>query len=299
MSTTVNPVIGLLDAMSAAGIHPIDPGAVIADGTLRRLDVDGDKRGTRNGWVVLHPDHGAAGSWKTGAMCTWSSKATSRMTRAEKDAHFAAIRAAKAEAQRQREAEHQAAAQRAAELWDKARPASPQHPYLVKKRIEPGPARQQGDLLVLRIIDADGKLHGLQYIGPNGEKRMLSNTAKRGRFIGVAGSLPGDLIVIGEGFATCMSLVQQFPGACILSAIDAGNLEPVAKAIRAAHPGAEIVIAADDDRLTAGNPGLTKARAAAAAVGGKMVRPAWPEGSPESLTDFNDLAAYLMEACHA
>lgn len=291
---------GLLDALHAAGINPIDPGEIVADGILRRFRADGDKPGTRNCWAVLHHDHGAAGSWKSGVTCSWSAKSTTRMTRQEKDAHFQMIRQAKAkaEAQRQREAEQHAAADRAAMLWAKTTPAKAEHPYLVRKRIPPGNARQAGALLVLRIDDVDGKTRSLQYISADGTKRMLSGGAKRGHFVIVAGSLPADLIVIAEGFATAMTVATQFPGACTVAAIDAGNLEPVALAIRAKYPAAEIVIAADDDRLTEGNPGLTKARAAAAAVHGKLVRPVWPAGVPIEASDFNDLHCYMLEVSH-
>jgi putative DNA primase/helicase len=294
----MTPAAGLLDALRAAGINPIDPGEIVADGTLRRFRAEGDKPGTRNGWAVLHQDHGAGGSWKSGVTCTWSEKATARMTRAEKDAFHADIRKAKAEAQRQREAEQHAAAERAEMLWSKARPASPDHPYLKQKRIPPGNARQAGDLLVLKIEDADGNTRSLQYIGPDGSKRMLSDGAKKSHFILVAGALPADLIVIAEGFATAATVATQFPGACTVAAIDAGNLEPVALAIRARYPAAEIVIAADDDRLTPGNPGMTKARAAAGAVHGKLVRPVWPAGVPIEASDFNDLHCYMLEVSH-
>ena len=292
-----DPVAGLLNAMRSAGIDPADPGQIIADGTLRRFRVEGDKAGTANGWAVLHHDHGAAGTWKGGASCTWSAKSTVRMSRAEKDAFHAAMRKARAEAQRQRELEQHNAAQRAEDLWAKTRPANPAHPYLAKKRIPPGVARQSGDLLVLRIIDIDGGLHGLQYIGPDGAKRMLSGTAKRGHFIAVAGNLPAGLIVIGEGWATCATVAAEFPGAAVLAAIDAGNLLEVAQAVRKRHPTAQIVLAADDDRMTPGNPGLTKAREAAAAVGGKVARPVWPPGIPLEASDFNDAACFL-EASH-
>lgn len=291
-----DPVAGLLEQMRVVGVEPNDPGLIVADGVIHRFRVEGDKPGTLNGWFVLHHDHGAAGTWKGGTTCTWSSKPTARMSRTEKDAFHAAIRQAKAEAQRQREVEQQHAAERAAELWSKAKPASAEQPYLVHKGgLEPGNARQSGDLLTLKIEDIDGNTRSLQYIGPDGAKRMLSGGAKRGHFIIVAGSLPADLIVIAEGFATASTVATQFPGAAVLAAIDAGNLLPVAEVVRRRDPDAQIIIAADDDRLTDGNPGLTKAREAAAAVKGKIIRPVWPEGSPQSLTDFNDLAAWLME----
>jgi putative DNA primase/helicase len=63
----------------------------------------------------------------------------------------------------------------------------------------------------------------------------------------------------------------------------------VALAVRKHHPGQRIVICADNDRHTAANPGLTKAREAALAVGGFVSVPEFPEGAEG--TDFNDLAA--------
>jgi len=45
------------------------------------------------------------------------------------------------------------------------------------------------------------------------------------------------------------------------------NLEAVAVALRAKYAALKIIIAADDDHLTDGNPGLSKAKAAALAVG--------------------------------
>ena len=293
--TPADPVAGLLDAMRAAGIEPADPGLIVADGILHRFRVEGDKSGSLNGWAVLHHDHGAAGTWKGGATCTWSSKSTSRMSRSERDAFYAKVREAKAEAQRQREVEQQHAADRAAELWSKAKPASADHPYLLRKHVEPGNARQRGELLVLKIEDIDGNTRSLQYIAEDGTKKLLTGGAKKSHFVVVAGSLPADLVLLAEGFATASTVARDFPGACVLAAIDCGHLLPLAQAVRQRHPAAQIVVAADDDRATPGNPGLTKAREAAAAVGGKLVRPVWPPGSPLELSDYNDRHVWLIE----
>jgi putative DNA primase/helicase len=83
------------------------------------------------------------------------------------------------------------------------------------------------------------------------------------------------------------------PGALVLSAIDAGNLEKVAVNARRSWPSADLVIAGDDDRSTPGNPGRAKALAAARAAGARVEFPKWPEDAPASLTDFNDLAVWL------
>jgi putative DNA primase/helicase len=51
-----------------------------------------------------------------------------------------------------------------------------------------------------------------------------------------------------------------------------------------------LVICADDDHVTDGNPGLTKAAEAAQAVKGLLAIPRFPETREDSDTDFNDLA---------
>jgi len=60
-------------------------------------------------------------------------------------------------------------------------------------------------------------------------------------------------------------------------------------ALHAKYPALQIIIAADDDHLTAGNPGLTKARAAAQAVAGLVAVPDFGSNRPDKATDFNDL----------
>jgi putative DNA primase/helicase len=101
------------------------------------------------------------------------------------------------------------------------------------------------------------------------------------------------LVIVCEGWATGCTLAESKPGAVVLSAIDAGNLEVVAVAARHRWPSAKLIIAGDDDRLTAGNPGATKARAAAIAASALFALPLWPSDAPENLTDFNDLAIWL------
>ena len=51
-----------------------------------------------------------------------------------------------------------------------------------------------------------------------------------------------------------------------------------------------LIICADDDAGTAGNPGLTKATEAAQAVNGLLAVPDFGADRPDGATDFNDLA---------
>ena len=69
-------------------------------------------------------------------------------------------------------------------------------------------------------------------------------------------------IIIAEGYATAATL-HEVTGHCAVMAVDAGNLRPVAEALRALYPSTRLVVAADNDRHTEGNPGVKKATAAA------------------------------------
>ncbi len=84
-------------------------------------------------------------------------------------------------------------------------------------------------------------------------------------------------------------------------AFNAGNLLPVAQALQGKYPALRIIVAADDDSRTDGNPGLTKATEAAQAVGGDLSKPDFGDHRPEKATDFNDLHQLLgldaVKAC--
>jgi len=125
-------------------------------------------------------------------------------------------------------------------------------------------------------MDLTGRLTNLQFIVTDGRKRLLSGGRKRGCFIPVAGDMENPArVIICEGWATGCTLTEDEPAVLVLAAIDAGNLGPVALAVCRHWPSAGLVIAGDDDRLTAGNPGATKAKAAAIASGALLALPQW------------------------
>ena len=196
-------------------------------------------------------------------------------------AHAAAIMAS---AKRKREAQeltrHQTAARAASGRWEAATPAETVHPYLRAKRVEPHGIRQSGGLLLIPLRDGDGVLWNLQTIAGNGEKRFLPDARKRGLWHLLGGPV-ADGLCIAEGYATAASIHAAIGGP-VAVAFDAGNLEPVARALRALHPSARIVICADDDAETAArigkNPGIAAAEAAARAVGGSVARPLFGGG---------------------
>ncbi|SEM10594.1 toprim domain-containing protein [Halomonas caseinilytica] len=189
-----------------------------------------------------------------------------------------------------RQVQQQAAAL-AKRLWRISQPAYPRHPYLIHKEVPRYLLRQspQGQLLV--PLYAEGQLVNLQCINAQGDKRFLKGGQVYGAYSPLGRIAHHRQLYVCEGWATGATLhaYTREPVAC---AMNAGNLKPVAKSLRARYPGLDIVIAGDDDRQTPGNPGLMAANEAALAIGALVVLPVWPEGVPDSLSDFNDLARW-------
>ena len=126
------------------------------------------------------------------------------------------------------------------------------------------------------MFDAQGVLWNLQAIAPDGAKRFAKGGRQAGLFF-ILGSLT-PRILVGEGFATCAA-ARRATGHMAVAAFSALNLREVALAIRAAFPGSDIVLLADDDAhlvdhpLIRKNVGLEAAEAAALAVGGRVAIP--------------------------
>ena len=181
------------------------------------------------------------------------------------------------------------AALRAARIWTSARPAPQNHPYLTVKKVAPlGSRMDRRGHLVVPLQDCGGRLHSLETIAPDGAKRYLAGGAKKGHFA-VVGAEPGPLpepagpVLICEGWATGASL-HIATGHTVIAAMDAGNLMPIAEALRARFPAADLVFVADNDEKPGrdGNPGVEAARKVALAVDGRLA-------VPESPADANDL----------
>lgn len=275
----------------ARGIVPPEP--IVADGRLHRCDAQGP-RGRGDAAYLLHLDGLPAGgmeNWRDGqGWQTWRLDLGRILTADERQAMQA--RAAVASAMRLQEAalRHAAARVRAARIWAVARPALAAHPYLAAKQVPAHDLRVYCGALVVPVRDAAGLLHGLQFIGPGGSKRFLKGAAVQGHFctIGELGREVTRTVCIVEGYATGAS-VHAATGNPVLVAFHAGNLIAVARAFRALHPQAGIVVCADDDHATPGNPGVARARLAAMAVNARLAIPDLGPDRPQGASDFNDL----------
>lgn len=282
-----DPVRDFQDAMAAAGLAC--PKEIVPDGKLHRFKPAGVRSSSEPGWYVFYPDDpasGSFGSWQTGEKHTWTAKREKPLSVAER----AELSRRAEHAKRQREAEDRevkAHAKRRAEFfWDRAGDLEPSHPYLVRKKVgAPAGIRRLKDSIVVPVQDAAGTLHSLQFIRPDGGKFFLKGGLVEGCFARLGGK---GALVIAEGLATAIS-IHEATGYSVAVAFNAGNLVPVARALRAKYPNREIIIAADNDRRTLGNPGVTKATEAARAIGARLAVPEFPEDDRES-TDFNDLS---------
>jgi len=262
----------------------VTPGKMIRFSTSER---GGDK----SGWCKLFDDGegGVFGCWRQGISETL--QARSPATDEEQIAFNEKVRAAREAAARQEEKCRAAYRQQFEKEYEQSEPANDDHPYLVRKSVKAHGVRLASDgRLMVPVRDTGGTLHGLQYVNADGEKQFKLGTKVKGCFYAI-GELSGEILVC-EGYATGAT-VHEVTGEAVAVAFNHGNLKPVAEAIRQAHPGVKIIICADDDHATEGNPGLTSATAAAKAVNGKLAVPSFPDSRGPKDTDFNDLAALV------
>ena len=272
-------------AIAAAGLTP--PDTINAAGSIHRFSSNG-KRGDDSGFYSLHLDGipaGFLGCWREGFTQTWCAKSDDTMTQAERDTHRQRIKAMQVQREADTAQRQQQASESAAALWAKA-DAATDHPYLTAKGIKPHGVKVFGDKLLIPMRDTAGKLHSVQTIGADGGKLFHPGGRVKGCYFGI-GKPAGGLIVC-EGYATGAS-IHGCTGDAVAVAFNAGNMGEMAAALRAQYPNLKIIVAADDDHLTPGNPGLTKATAAALAVGGFLAVPSFPADRGDKHTDFNDL----------
>jgi putative DNA primase/helicase len=275
------------------------------------VDAEEGKRGNGAGRIKVFADGkgGYCQNWKTGEKKSFFVNGEAKakpLTKRER----ARIERERRKRQAESAAKQNQAAKRALSIWKDAKPAHADHPYLVRKQIKPHGARlgrwrrviQDGgnratltieNALLLPLFDAAGTIRSLQAIFTEKhpvlgrDKDFLPAGGLAGLFwwIGKRSNQADETVLIAEGFATAATLHEQ-SGHRVYMAFTAGNLLAVGRIVRERLPSANIVFAADNDTQTAGNPGITKATEAAAAVGGSVA-------VPPIDGDFNDYQIFL------
>lgn len=284
------------DAAHAAGLV-IDH--VVPDGEIHRVTTTTSKRNERDGWYVLHVDgkvpSGLFGSWKEPSFeSKWVADIGREMSlreRAEHEKWQREMRERRDEAQRLM---HMEKAAEADDLVGSISDASDEHPYLVAKGVKAyGIKVDAAGRLVIPIQGIDGQIQTYQTIRPDTfDKRYLRGGKKEGGFFEIRGNRK--IVFVCEGYATGAT-IHEATGATVILAFDCNSLLAISKIAREIYPAARIIIGADNDHATDGNPGITKGRMAARSVNGEIVYPEFapadiPEDNPKRVTDFNDLA---------
>lgn len=267
------------------------------DGKIYRFDRNGKNNAWYVGWQLFGTKSGTpyyvaiVGDWKTGEKYEYKSqgqKLSREDQRVIKDKLQEAVKKSE-EDHALKQSEAKAYAQR---LWSKAKPIF-KSAYFERKQIRD----LHGSLTSLdpesgeRIIyvpmsDIDGDMWGLQRIYEDGNKKFCFGQRIKGLFHVMGDLDSSDRLLVVEGFATGAS-VREATGLCVVVAFNAGNLESVSKSLRAKYQNKKILICGDDDTKTDGNPGRTKAEAAAKACQASTIFPA------QGFVDFNDMAVDL------
>lgn len=292
-------------AIFAAGLTP--PAKIDDDGQIHRFSSNG-KRGDDSGWYVFHPDDpvaGAFGCWRLGLKQGWCSKSPDTMTQVERESHRKRVEAMQAQLEAETIRRHAEAAEKAQRLWADAEPVDAEHPYLVNKNVHQHGLRHVDYKLIMRYGDdapilrhmcdalivplyGGDDLASLQFITPDGSKRFLPGGKIKGSYSPIGTVQVDQRIFICEGWATGAT-IHQSTGCAVYCAMNASNLLDVGRYLRCEFPHKELIIAADDDRKTEGNPGRKAAMEALRELNCKVVFPQFPDDAPMGLSDFNDL----------
>lgn len=142
----MNHVQAFIEDMQRNGINVgVD---IRDDGEIHRRHIEGDKRGSLNGWFVLHSDGlpaGAYGDWKEGITYNWCEKESHQLTAQERLFNQQRIEQAKERRKQEVQRLQSQAAKEASELFLKASPSvGSNHPYLKAKRINAHGVRHVG-----------------------------------------------------------------------------------------------------------------------------------------------------------
>lgn len=289
------------------------PGGVTVDGNIKRVQTNIDRE--NRGWYLLHEWQADDGNvYIVGSYGIWHGNENNaqkielsqkQLSPEEKQAIKSRIAQDKKRAAAAKKATNQKAAARAESAWRRAltvKPADKAVDYLDRKEIQSyGLRYTESGALIIPMMDAKRFIHGLQFILPSHHERRKKTgrdkeywpkgLAKQGHYYPIGNFHSSGVVLLGEGYATCATS-HAASGIPTVVAFDANNLLPVARAIVQANPKVKILVLADDDYLTEGNPGEKAASRVALELGNrcKWLKPEFPgDRKGKKLTDFNDL----------
>ena len=288
-----SPEDQLKDAMLGAGLKP--PEAIHLDGKVHRFNsgTKGEKGHDKPGWYIAFNDGvpaGRFGCWRSGVELTWKADIGRSLTVAEEMAQSRRLSEAKAQRDAEQAKTREVAANTVDLIWSQAGAASPEHPYLQRKGIQPNGARITGDgRLMVPLYNSDGELSSIQYIAGDGDKKYHPG-GQTGSMYWLVGSMDdASTLYIAEGFATAATIAEVTSQPCAV-AYSASNLVPVTGVLKAAHPTLDICIVADND---VSGVGQRYAEQASAKFGVRMTTPPIEGDANDYVQAGHDLALLL------
>ncbi len=317
ISSESDPMISFRDELLKRGWDL--RGEPIADGRIHAVHIQGHSSGTRNGRYAIHQDGVQTlwlKDWKTGDEATIvhkDSKFNSSIDEKTIETQKEINRIKNVQSTYDKNRMHYAVAKRLENEITNLSPAPADNFYLVKKGLSPteGIKVDEYGNLIIPFQDKDGKIKTVQKIMKQEDGRYLKLFEKGGEKSGnyhlINGYKDATTVVICEGYATGAT-INQATGFYTIVAGDSGNIIPVLdklidKKNFSKIDEMKIIIAADNDVLVTkpvNNPGLTKAKEAAAYIAEKYpdlkdkIVVAAPSFTSEEIkskaTDFNDLA---------
>ena len=266
------PEVQLHDAIAGSGLTP--PDHIIMDGKVHRFK-SGTKgsggHGDKTGWYVAFNDGipaGRFGCWRSSFETLWRADVGREFTHAEEMAHVRRMAEAKKLRDEEVKKKQDVASDTVSIIWDSAGFASPDHPYLKRKGIQPHGARVTGDgRLIVPLYDVNKNMVSLQYISADGEKLYHAGSLTSGCFWCV-GDISDGIIYEAEGFATAATVYEKSGRPCIV-AYSAANLVIVAEHIRKLYQN-DIAIVGDNDKSGVGQK---YAEQAGAKIGVRVIIP--------------------------
>jgi putative DNA primase/helicase len=259
----------------------------IADGVVHRVRTSDKSRSLNGAYVLFANGRGWFQNHADGmGRQEYAPESKGGLTAAERYEARVRVAEERKRFQEARTEEYRAAALEAKGLFGRGLMVKA-HGYLSAKGVLPHGLRVLDGALLVPVRDANGNWQSLQRIFSNGSKTFLKGGRLEGGMFVIGNIYPEGAALVAEGYSTGATIYEA-TGCATVVAFNCGNLTKVARSLRKRYPKLKIIICADDDRNTRGNPGLTSASEAARAVGGYLAKPNVKKGS-----DFNDMCAEL------
>lgn len=257
------------------------PEIIVPNGELIRFDWLGSRK---DGWFIgftnnfLHRSGqyvcAVLGSWKDGSKLHFL---PGDLTVNDRKIAKLQIEEAQKKIEQARKVKQAEAADYARSLFANAKTEG-DHEYLIRKGITRlHGARIANDVLLIPMVDVEGRMTGLQRIFPNGDKRFITGQLNKGSFH-VMGDLNEPEIFVVEGYADAAA-IRQAIGKTVVVAFSAHAIKDVALALKHRDISVDLTICGDADEV-----GKEAAAKAAMVTQSAIVIP-----RGEEVKDWNDL----------